>query len=271
MVLQNLNFAIVVPCYNEGKRFNLDYWNCIIENTPNIDWLFVDDGSTDNTIKVISDLLPRPNINLLKLNLNKGKSEAIRLGMLWFYSNMENSDFENNPLAIGFIDCDGAFELSDILKFVQICKAKFSSESQTPNFQAIISSRVKLSGREIIRDSLRHYIGRIVVTFICRSWESAPYDTQSGFKLFFSSPKLFTVLNEPFKTSWFFDIEIIIRIRSIGIENFEVWEEPLNSWKEIGQSKIKVLKYFSVLREIFEIRKIVNKNNMQERKHNKWI
>lgn len=264
MIPGNLNLAIVVPCYNEEKRFNLDYWLNIVDKTPDINWLFVDDGSTDNTLLIISNLLDRPNVNIYKLEFNSGKSEAIRLGMLWCNSKIEDTLLRNGPSAIGFIDCDGAFDLSDIMKFTQLCTVEFGSNKKVLRYHAIISSRVKLSGRKIIRNPLRHYIGRIVVTIICKKWKSAPYDTQSGFKIFYSSPQLIYVLDHPFETRWFFDIEIFMRMISDRSENFSIWEEPLENWSDVGNSKIGTLQYFSVLKEILKVKRIINRNQMQE-------
>ena len=52
-VNQFVNF--VIPCYNEGKRFNIEYWN-EISNLNNINLIFVDDGSKDNTLDLIKNI-----------------------------------------------------------------------------------------------------------------------------------------------------------------------------------------------------------------------
>jgi hypothetical protein len=39
---------VVVPCFNVKPRFNPEYWT-ELESFECVDWLFVDDGSIDNT------------------------------------------------------------------------------------------------------------------------------------------------------------------------------------------------------------------------------
>ena len=56
----------VVPCFNEEKRFIEDYWNELLL-IPNTKWLFVNDGSTDQTTKVLQDLAQNVNVNNLTL------------------------------------------------------------------------------------------------------------------------------------------------------------------------------------------------------------
>jgi hypothetical protein len=124
---------------------------------------------------------------------------------------------------------------------------------------AVISSRVSLSGREINRKSSRHYLGRLIATVLTRKWSDAPYDTQSGYKLFLNSRSFRDAIESGFSTRWFVDVELLTRI---GINNkgfLNVWEEPLFYWNDVAGSKLKSIKFHSIFLELLIARRQVLK------------
>lgn len=249
-----IEIGMVVPCYNETDRFLLDYWKSIVGNTINVRWLFVDDGSTDGTFKVLSQVSSDPRIGVLKLSNNLGKGNAIRQGM-----NVLITDYVGLHY-VGYVDCDGAFSEFDIIRLIN-----FALENS--QFDAVISSRVALSGREVFRKSSRHYLGRVIATFLTRDWESAPYDTQSGFKIFRVNQCLDEVIKQPFKTRWFVDVELICKLSLMMKSKLLIWEEPVSSWKDIDGSKIKIRNVFLILKEFIIARNYVKKMVNQENKN----
>jgi hypothetical protein len=151
----------------------------------------------------------------------------------------------------GFIDCDGAFATEDVKNFSTTILNK-----QT-DFEVLISSRVALSGRDIQRKSHRHYLGRIIATFLTHQWRNAPYDTQSGLKVFRNTESFRNAILSDFSTKWFSDIELISRI---GVNNggrIEIWEEPLMSWSDVDGSKLKFRSFPSIVRQIYIARRSV--------------
>ena len=154
---------------------------------------------------------------------------------------------------IGFIDADTSFDLKDIRSFISIWEKK---SGEIDSFDSLWSSRVKLSGRDINRKTSRHYIGRILITLISVGVKNMPYDSQSGFKLFHNTSDFNEVLLPEFKTKWFFDLELYARLMKIN-RNYKVYEEPLNSWHDVGGSKITHKQYFRILREIILIRRLL--------------
>jgi dolichyl-phosphate beta-glucosyltransferase len=250
--------AMVVPCFNEEKRINISKWQTIINEFPECYWIFVNDGSSDATSIKLGELTGK---NVLKLDLptNHGKGNAIRAGLNYAINApvfARPHDFSR----IGYIDSDGAFDLDDIRMLFSAAQEKRDS---MPGFKVIIGSRVKLAGRQIQRNKRRHYLGRLISTFICLGWEKAPYDTQSGFKIFDLDLSFREAVNSPFKTSWFFDIELILRLDALG--SLKIWEVPLLKWEEIGESSIKTTKYLNILRQIITIRSLV-KTDSKNRK-----
>ncbi len=47
------DIAIVVPCYNEEHRLHVSDFVEELSKNPNLTILFVNDGSRDNTLKII--------------------------------------------------------------------------------------------------------------------------------------------------------------------------------------------------------------------------
>jgi glycosyltransferase involved in cell wall biosynthesis len=252
--------AMVVPCFNEEKRMIISKWQTIVDEFPECHWFFINDGSTDGTSHVLNKLTGE-NVFKLDLSRNHGKGNAIRAGFDHALNLLQQpSQARVDYSRIGYIDSDGAFDLYDIRMLFSAAQEKMDS---MPGFKVIIGSRVKLAGRQIQRNKRRHYLGRLISTFICLGWEKAPYDTQSGFKIFDLDSSFREAVNSPFKTSWFFDIELILRLDTLG--SLKIWEVPLLKWEEIGESSIKTTKYLNILRQIVTIRSLV-KTDSKNRK-----
>jgi glycosyltransferase involved in cell wall biosynthesis len=72
--------AIVVPCFNEESRFSVLQWQSIVSSFTQCHWIFVDDGSLDNT-SMLLDQLTGANVHRLDLPTNNGKGNAIHAGL----------------------------------------------------------------------------------------------------------------------------------------------------------------------------------------------
>ena len=241
--------GIVVPCFNEEFRINIEDWIQTINALRNdCVWTFVDDGSKDRTFEILGEL-SGPNVKILRLPKNLGKGEAVRAGLNFCISD-DNFDISQ----IGYLDAAGAFAISDIIQLTQYAVTKIDIASE---FTTLIGSRVKLAGRSIKRNFARHVLGRIITTYVCFGWENAPYDTQSGFKLFRNSTDFQKVIAKKFETKWFFDIEILVRLEAFP--NSLVWEYPLLFWHDVSNSNIGSKQLISISKEILKIRQIVKR------------
>jgi glycosyltransferase involved in cell wall biosynthesis len=239
---------LVIPCFNEAKRLQVSYWERIITSTnlDNVTFLFIDDGSSDGTFEVLNGFTKYNRVETIFLDVNAGKANAIRTA---FQKILEMSFFDCD--LIGFIDCDSSFDAEEVISILS------RLENQSKHFDAFFYSRVKLSGSQIRRSEIRHVISRIIYTFIARGWNWAPYDTQSGFKVFRNSDVMKDVVSTPFRTRWFFEIEFMNRLSmSIGSQ-LNIKEIPLHYWQERSGSKIKARKYLSIFREILIARRFV--------------
>ena len=237
---------LVIPCYNEELRLNYDYWDQI-RQIPNLRLLFIDDGSTDLTFKKLEKFMSYQNCNVIRSSRNIGKANAIRKGMKHLLA-----DKYNGISAIGFLDSDGAVPVAEIRRFSEI----WCNLIESGDFSTLWASRVQLSGRNISRSKSRHYLGRILLTIIMFRKKYIAYDTQCGFKIFRISGELESALEEPFITRWFFDVELFMRISKQNL-NYRIYEEPLNSWRDISGSKINLHQSVRIAFESIKVRKIL--------------
>jgi dolichyl-phosphate beta-glucosyltransferase len=235
---------IVIPVFNEFNRWDDLYFAQIAKETSHkCAFLFVNDGSTDKSLNLIEDFCAQSDeFEYLSLPQNMGKSEATRIGML--------KGFESGYSAIGFLDADGAFEVGDVARIVDVYLKKCS---ETSEIHAIWSSRLGIAGRKIKRSGKRHFAGRLVSKLICLFVDGAPWDTQSGLKIFRAGDEFFAAIQKPFDTKWFFELEILQRHRRLSGTNMLIWEEPVDGWTDITGSKIRIRNFPSILLEIMLI------------------
>jgi glycosyltransferase involved in cell wall biosynthesis len=241
-----LSTYVIVPCYNEEFRLDIDYWNELISKFD-YNWIFVNDGSTDQTKKKIEEI---SGIKILELTQNSGKAEAIRFGVNHIIENHKDLDF-----VLAFIDSDGAFDLKDISRIFEVFSKKVIHEP----YQTVWATRVALSGRQINRSRLRHYISRIIISLIGLKFRNLPYDPQTGFKIFLMNKDLKIIFEKRFRTRWFFDIEIISRLKTNAGYEINIWEEPVDFWKDVNGSKLNFKQYIRVFRELLIVLFVINR------------
>ena len=242
--ISHQNLFMVIPCFNEEKRINLDYWN-ELSAIPNIHWIFVNDGSSDGTKSLLNQI---KNSLVINLENNSGKAEAIRKGILETFNKNQSEIFQ-----FGYLDADSAFEIEDVKNVI---KLSFSKES---TYDSYWGSRVALSGRNITRNNLRHILSRILITIFGYRLGNLPYDPQTGFKVFKFNNEQMKIFDKNFETKWFVDLEILLRFKVLNGKDMKVWEEPVNTWRDIKGSKIRGLEIITVFRDLIKILIIIRK------------
>jgi dolichyl-phosphate beta-glucosyltransferase len=75
---------IVVPCFNEGARLRCSHFVDFARKAENVDILFVNDGSRNNTTGLLQAMREgrEDRIQILYDKENAGKAEAVRTGLL---------------------------------------------------------------------------------------------------------------------------------------------------------------------------------------------
>ena len=76
------NLSIVIPVFNEenGLPKTIAFFESLIKKNPKIEVIFVDDGSTDKSAKILSSL-QEPGIKIVRHNKNKGYGASLKTGL----------------------------------------------------------------------------------------------------------------------------------------------------------------------------------------------
>lgn len=224
--------ALIVPCYDEARRLDAKAFRDFAASRPWLRFVFVDDGSRDETREILASLCREPHgrFALVALDRNRGKAEAVRAGML--------SALTGSAQLVGFWDADLATPLVELERL----RACFEAE---PALEIVLGSRVRLLGHRIERSELRHWFGRLAATCVSQILRLPVYDTQCGAKLFRATPALRDVFAEPFLTRWEFDVEILARWlerqHRAGAADpaARIRELPLLEWRNVADSRLR--------------------------------
>jgi glycosyltransferase involved in cell wall biosynthesis len=221
--------VIVIPCFNEAARLNESLFDGLIEN-PDIELLFVDDGSSDRTGDALRSWAERHphRSRVLVLAKNSGKGEAVRQGIL--------TAIEMNPAYFGYVDSDGATPASECARLLE------ALEAAPGQVLAVLGSRIRHLGSDIRRQPSRHYLGRVFATGASLMLRLPVYDTQCGAKFFRNQPIVREAFQEVFHSRWFFDVELVGRLSLAvlaagGQPEESIVEEPLRVWHDISGSR----------------------------------
>jgi glycosyltransferase involved in cell wall biosynthesis len=241
---KTFNIGMVVPCYNEGNRISIAAFEEDIIAHENHFYCFVNDGSSDNTLAILQKFADKYPLQIEVLNNphNMGKAETVRNGVNHLYQ-------KNNSDIIGFLDADLATPLEEVERIVTVFNDKHKL--------IVFGSRIMHMGGHIHRKFIRFVLGRMFATVVSVWILKTPiYDTQCGFKFF--RPSIIPIIfSAPFKSKWFFDIELFCKtiqyfsnqqINEIAQEFF------LKKWNDVKGSKIKLSDYFKVPLELLKLK-----------------
>lgn len=226
--MDSARVVLVVPCYNEARRIDAEAY-LSFARSGRARLLFVDDGSTDATAKVLTSMqeVAPTCIDILRIEKNAGKAEAVRRGLL--------QALDGGAAIVGYLDADLSTSLDEAMRLVEAVDGETASIA--------LGSRVARLGAQIDRRAYRHYLGRVFATAASLALDVAVYDTQCGAKCFRASPAVRTALAEPFTSSWAFDVELLGRLLSgapgvtpLGVDAFV--EVPLRRWRDMAGSKL---------------------------------
>ncbi len=257
-----LTTTIVVPCHNEARRLPAAEFQRFIGRHSQVRFLFVNDGSSDETLPLLEKLAATNSAHFAVLNLaqNSGKAEAIRQGVMHTLSQQLNY--------IGYWDADLATPLDEIPGFIDVLDRR-------PEISLVIGSRLPLLGHDIRRRPLRLLLGRLFSRVTSVVLGLRVHDTQCGAKLFRATPEMLAVFSQPFGSRWIFDVELLARLRSLNNSapsthnsplaippstlpiphsfDHSVYERPLEHWQDVAGSKLKRGDFFKAVGELTSI------------------
>ena len=122
----NINLSIIIPIYNEEQYISILLADLkTYFNEPNVEIIFVNDGSYDQTRKILEDLQKKLylfNFKLVNLERNLGKGNAVRQGLKISKGNyilLQDADLE--------LDVKDSKEIYEIIKNNKKIKCVFGS------------------------------------------------------------------------------------------------------------------------------------------------
>lgn len=205
--------SIVIPVYNEEKAINgaLEFFKNLLEKNPDLEVIFVDDGSTDDTLQILKNNIHSRMI-LLAHDKNKGYGAAIKSGV---------KVASHNYIAI--TDADGSYPNERILEFFQILLEE--------NADMVIGARTGKVVRMAFFRKFPKYFLRKLAEYL--SGSTIP-DLNSGLRVVRKEliQKSLKYLPEGFS----FTSTLTLFLLS---NNNKILYYPINYYKRMGKSKIK--------------------------------
>ncbi len=230
--------TIVVPMYNEAKRIKQSMATLASStlNRSDVQLVFVDDGSSDNTAETVARLagslafVRTPDV--VALSRNHGKGAAVRTGML-----------QSRSSYTGFIDADLSLNPSVVDALLQ----------------KLISAKADvIVGYRVINPQRQPRIRRLMsLTFAAITARIAPTgvrDTQCACKIFTADAVAKIV--EPMVTEGFaFDVELLLRARRAGLN---VIEYPVH-WRHSEGSRVnQLVAPIVMMRDVIKARRLLS-------------
>ena len=220
------SLSIVFPIFNEELRLKSSFNHIIsfLKKKKNfkIEMIFVDDGSKDNTYKIINKFIKNFKTNkkikfkLINLKNNSGKGAALKLGV-------KNAKYD----WILTTDIDMSVSLFQIYNWIekQLIKKKYLVYFGSRSHPKSIVERVYF--RKIIGD-----IGCFLISIILNIKIK---DTQCGYKLYKKHCAKFA-FSKLINCGFDHDLELIMLLRS---KNIKIVELPVK-WKHKSNSKVNI-------------------------------
>ncbi len=218
--------GIIIPCYNEANRLKINEFQAFLNATNNYQLCFVNDGSADDTAKILKAFAAKnPNkVLFLDLSANVGKAEATRMGV---YHLAQMTLVQT----IGFLDADLATGFEDYTRLAETLNDNIS-------LKMVIGSR-KLDKENINRTAFRSFASNCFGSISSSITKLQIADTQCGAKVFDKETAI-KIFKEDFISRWLFDLELLVRTRKLYGESAaeKILEVALNEWEEVEGSKI---------------------------------
>ncbi|MBU1016850.1 MAG: dolichyl-phosphate beta-glucosyltransferase [Patescibacteria group bacterium] len=229
---KNIYLSVVIPAYNEEKNIikSLSSINAYLkEYDYSYEVLIVDDGSSDDTVKIVSDFCKSNSKFRLIKNPHRGKGPTVWTGVM-----------EASGEFIYLADADLATPISEIKRLFVWLSDK--------SYDIAIASREGLGSSRISEPYYRHLMGRVFNLWVRIIAVKGIEDTQCGFKLFnkksakeiFAHLKIYGEGAPEIKDAYLgaFDVEVLYLAKKLG---FKVKEVPV-TWAYVKTQRLNPLR-----------------------------
>lgn len=202
-----IDLSIVIPAMNEAERIGASLATLQTGLPASVGaWEIrvVDDGSTDETAKIVEQAAARDPRIVLQREPHRGKGGALRAGLI-----------AARGARRFMCDADLSMPISELPRFL----AAVPTECDVA-----IGSREGAGAKRVGEPGYRHAMGRVFNLLVRASGLSGIQDTQCGFKMF-TSRAVETIVPRLTLDGWAIDIEMLViatrhrlRVREIPIE-----------------------------------------------------
>lgn len=227
-----ITLSFVIPVYNEEKRIKKTLEALAELRLPRglklEEIIFVDDGSTDQTARLLFEHARR--IKIISCAKNQGKGFAVKTGML-----STTSDYTL------FFDADMATPLSEIAKFMPSMKR---------GVDVIVGTRKNgestvIKHQPLVRELLGHTFTVLTKTLLGLSVT----DFTCGFKAFSKRART-AIFPQIIINRWAFDAEIMVIAKKYDLSLVE----KSVAWSDKKGSKVRVLE--AIPQTLFDLLRI---------------
>lgn len=157
-----MKILLIIPAYNEEENI-LKTCNSIKETDGELDFVVINDGSKDNTLKILEE----NNLNHINLIQNLGIGGAVQTGYKYAYEN-------GYDIAVQY-DGDGQHDVKYVEK---ICKPIIDGQANM-----VIGSRFIDSSKETFKSTFSRRVGINLISKVIKlKTKKKIYDTTSGFR-----------------------------------------------------------------------------------------
>ncbi len=212
-----MKILLIIPAYNEEENI-LNTCRKIEEYDKNIDYIVINDGSIDNTEKILQE----NNIKNIKLVKNLGIGGAVQTGYKYAYEN-------NYDIAVQF-DGDGQHDVSYVSK---ICEPIINGQAN----MCIGTRYLDKEASEFQSTFMRRFGKNIISFFILLFCHKKITDPTSGFRAI--DKEIIKIFANDYPTDYP-EPESTVKVL---VDKFKVVEKPVNMNERIGgKSSINVWK-----------------------------
>lgn len=218
------SISFVIPLYNESKRIDKlcsEITKFIFQNKNlNYEIIFVNDGSKDNTKKILYNYIKQfkknNNLKIIDCKKNRGKGYAIKCGVL-----------RSKKQWILTLDADLSVHINQLFYWDRKYKLK--------KYVSYFGSR-SLKNSNVSKKFYRYLVGKILHLILLKILNIKLTDTQCGFKLYNKkyAVKVFKALNI---YDFSHDIEVIFLLKKFEVN---IKELPV-TWVHVEGSKVSLL------------------------------
>lgn len=191
--------SVVIPCYNHGNFVQKCIESVINQNYQNIELIIIDDGSKDNSVKKIEEMIPKCEDRFARFEFrareNRGVSSTLNESLEWckgeYYCPIASDDvMKSNRILLQLeylrdnTKCAGVFGAYEFIDEQGVIKGLRKKDKRKYNFKDIYLHRHELPApTQFLRMSVIRDIGGYADNIVIEDWYMWLKISKSGYSL----------------------------------------------------------------------------------------